>query len=153
MSVLVAGVGNVFFGDDGFGVAVAERMAGEPWPDDVHVVDVGIRTIHLAYQLLDGYDALILVDAVESEEPPGTLVLLDLAEAPVAGARHDPHGVDPSSVVGLVEELGGQVRQVLLVGCAPATTEGMGLSPAVAGSLDDAVALVRRAVGMVRANA
>jgi hydrogenase maturation protease len=153
MSVLVAGIGNVFFGDDGFGVAVAARMAGEPWPDDVHVVDVGIRTLHLAYQLLDGYDALVLVDAVASGEPPGTLVLLDLADEPVAGARRDPHGVDPSTVLGLLEELGGHVRQVLLVGCAPATTEGMGLSAAVAGVLDDAVDLVRRAIGMVRAHA
>ena len=75
--VLVAGIGNIFFGDDAFGVEVAQRLAGRPMPEGVKVVDFGIRGVHLAYELLDGYDALVLVDALPMGEPPGTVAVIE----------------------------------------------------------------------------
>ena len=85
--VLVAGIGNIFLGDDGFGVEVADRLAGRTLPDGVQVADFGIRGVHLAYELLDGYDALVLVDAVPMGEPPGTVAIIEPElEPPVATA-------------------------------------------------------------------
>jgi hydrogenase maturation protease len=75
--ILVAGVGNVFRGDDGFGVAVARRLAHEPLPPGVELRDYGVRGVHLAYELLDGYDLLVLVDAVTRGSPPGTLYVIE----------------------------------------------------------------------------
>ena len=83
VKVLVAGIGNVFFGDDGFGVEVADRLLArtEPWPDGVRVGEYGIRGVHLAYELLDGYDALVLVDALPMGEAPGTVAVLEVDPA------------------------------------------------------------------------
>ena len=75
--MLVAGIGNIFLGDDGFGVEVAQRLADRPMPEGVQVADFGIRGVHLAYELLDGYDALVLVDAVPMGEPPGTVAVIE----------------------------------------------------------------------------
>ena len=149
--VLVAGIGNVFLGDDGFGVEVAHRIDPATLPDGVDVVDYGIRGVHLAYELLDArYDTLLLVDALPVEGPPGTLAVLDASDEDWGGlaAEHgvppmDGHGMDPRSVLALLHGLGGGVERVLVVGCRPAVTdEVMGLSPPVEAALGDAVRLV-----------
>lgn len=145
---LVAGVGNIFLADDGFGVEVARRLAAESLPDGVEVSDFGIRGVHLAYQLLDGYDTLILIDAVSQGDSPGTVFLLEpdleaLDTQPVLSIG-DAHGMDPESVLRLVKSLGGRIGRVLVVGCEPAEiTERIGLSARVMGSVDEAVRLVR----------
>ncbi|MGH3344279.1 MAG: hydrogenase maturation protease [Carbonactinosporaceae bacterium] len=149
MRVLVAGVGNVFLGDDGFGVEVAQRLAAEPLPEGVEVADFGIRGVHLAYQLLDGYDLLILVDAVTRGEEPGTVYVIepDLGAVEPAGRDAPPvdaHGMAPDAVLALLKTFGGSVRRALVVACEPADVEErMGLSPPVAGAVDRAVGAVR----------
>ena len=148
--VLVAGVGNIFLGDDGFGVAVASRMAGETFPEGVKVGDFGIRSVHLAYELLDGYDSLVLIDALSRGDPPGTLTVLEpelddhpLGEAAALGAM-DAHTMHPEAVLNMLSALGGQLRRVVVVGCEPALVEEyLGLSTEVAGAVDQAVEIVR----------
>ena len=141
--VLVAGVGNVFLGDDGFGVEVARRLAEVPLPAGVEVADFGIRSVHLAYQLLEGYQTLVLVDAVALEGAPGTLFVIepDAARLP---STLDAHGFDPTSVLELARSLGQRLPRVLLVGCVPAQLEeGIGLSPAVEDAVPRAVKIVQ----------
>jgi hydrogenase maturation protease len=156
--VLVAGVGNVFLGDDGFGVEVARRLAKEPLPAWVRVGDFGIRGVHLAYELLEGYEAAILVDASPRGEPPGTVYViepdLDGQPDPAAafpaepGVLVDAHGMEPDTVFALLKALGGRIPRLLVVGCEPAeVSERMGLSPPVAGAVDQAVAVVRELIG------
>jgi len=140
---LVAGVGNVFFGDDGFGVEVARRLSALPWPDQVRVGDFGIRGIHLAYELLEGYDTLIVVDAVDTGEEPGTLIVLEPTGLTGASPVVDAHGMDPATVLARLHDLGGSVGRVRVVGCQPATLdEGIGLSEPVTAAVDRAVELV-----------
>src|SRR4051812_2799393 len=116
--VLVAGIGNVFLGDDGFGVAVAEQLSAHEWPDGVHVEDFGIRGMDLAYALA-GYDVAILVDAVPRDGAPGTLYVIE--PAPDAGeVGFDAHGMDPVTVLALARTLGGPLPRGLVVGCEPA---------------------------------
>jgi hydrogenase maturation protease len=142
--VLVAGVGNVFLGDDGFGVEVARRLAQGPLPPGVEVADIGIRGIHLAYQLLDGYDLLILIDAVARDGPPGTLFVIE-PDARTLVPELDAHGVDPTSVLELGRTLGSSLPRTLLVGCVPLSTEErLGLSPPVEQAVEEAVRLVTR---------
>ncbi len=154
--ILVAGIGNIFLGDDGFGVEVANRLLGTPMPAGVEVVDIGIRGVHLAYQLLDGYDVLVLVDAVPRGDPPGTVSVIEpdmatLSRAP-DGPPVDGHGMEPAAVLSLVQTLADAaaadaVRRVLIVGCEPEqVAEGMGLSPPVAAAIPDAERTVRRLV-------
>ncbi|PWJ08523.1 hypothetical protein DKG34_06810 [Streptomyces sp. NWU49] len=149
---LVAGVGNIFLGDDGFGVEVARRLAGQPLPEGVEVADVGIRGVHLAYQLLDGYDTLVVLDATARGGEPGTLYLIDAAEpadgrAP-DGLALDGHRMSPDAVLALLGTLcagTGAVppRRTWLVGCEPGTVEeGVGLSPRVAAAVPEAVRMV-----------
>ncbi len=165
---LVAGIGNVFLSDDAFGVEVAHRLAGRPGSDGIRVEDYGIRGIHLAYDLLEGYDTLVLIDAVPMGEPPGTLVVIEpdlrwALDSPVAGpavagsavpgasdpATGDPdlpavdaHTMSPDVVLATLARLGGSVGRVVIVGCQPADLrEGMGLSPAVAAVVDAAADL------------
>jgi hydrogenase maturation protease len=153
--ILVAGIGNIFQSDDGFGSEVARRLlAGPALPEGVRVVDYGIRGVHLAYELLDGYDAAILVDATRQGDEPGTIYVIEpdvegietesgLAEAGIV----DAHGMDPASVLALLQSLGGHVDRLLVVGCEPADVEeGMGLSDAVAAAVDEACGVVRRLV-------
>jgi hydrogenase maturation protease len=153
--VLVAGVGNVFLGDDGFGVEVARRLADERLPAWVRVGDFGIRGVHLAYELLEGYEKAILVDASPRGEPPGTVYVIepdldgqpDPAVAAGPGVLVDAHGMEPDAVFSLLKALGGDVPKLLVVGCEPAeVSERMGLSPAVAGAVDQAVAVVRELI-------
>jgi len=117
--ILVAGIGNVFMGDDGFGVAVSERLARSQLPAGVHVEDYGIRGMDLAYALAD-YDLAVFVDATPRGRPPGTLYLIepDLHEAELVGP--DAHGMDPVKVLSLATALGGKLPRVVLVGCEPA---------------------------------
>jgi hydrogenase maturation protease len=144
---LVAGVGNIFLGDDGFGVEVARRLSRETWPEDVRVADFGIRGIHLAYQLLDGYDTLILVDALPRGGAPGTLYVMEADESGPPLALADAHGMDPRSVLGMVRTLGGAVGRVLVVGCEPAEVlERIGLSEPVERAAAEAVRVVRTLV-------
>jgi len=144
--MLVAGVGNVFFGDDGFGPEVARVLLGEPL-DGAKVEDFGIRGLHLAYELLNGYEHAILIDAVPRGERPGTLYVIE-PQAEVAASTPDAHRMDLQNVFGYLRVLGGEPPPLTIVGCEPETTDpGMGLSGPVAQSVDAAVALVRRLVG------
>jgi hydrogenase maturation protease len=148
MSVLVAGIGNVFLGDDGFGVEVVRRLLvePEPLPAGVRAADFGIRGVHLAYELLDGYDALVLVDALPQGGAPGTVYVFepDPVGPPADGPAMDAHDMNPQAVLGLVRTLGGAVDRVVVVGCEPAdVTDGMGLSPEVTAAVDQAVDTVR----------
>ncbi|HZB60720.1 MAG TPA: hydrogenase maturation protease [Actinomycetota bacterium] len=159
--VLVAGVGNVFLGDDGFGVEVARRLAGETLagetlPGWVRVGDFGIRGVHLAYELLEGYEAAILVDASPRGEAPGTVYVIepdldgepDPAVEDGTGGLVDAHGMEPDAVFALLKALGGDIPKLLVVGCEPAeVSERMGLSPPVAGAVDQAMAVVRELIG------
>ena len=146
--VLVAGVGNVFFKDDAFGVEVAERLAREPFPADVRVADFGIRGVHLAYEIAGGaYDVVVFVDAVDRRAAPGELFVIeperDVAGSPVA----DAHSMELENVFAHVARLGGTTARFLLVGCQPADAgDGMGLSPAVAAAVPAAVRLVTELV-------
>jgi hydrogenase maturation protease len=150
--VLVAGIGNVFLGDDGFGVEVAARLAGRRLPEGVHVADFGIRGMDLAYALQDGYDAAIFVDAVPRGEAPGTLFVIE-PDLDTGTAVPEAHGMDPVKVLALARELGGPPERVLVVGCEPKTRMSgdddeivMELSEPVRAALDEAVRLVESLV-------
>jgi hydrogenase maturation protease len=143
--ILVAGIGNIFLADDGFGVELAQRLSAEPVPDGVTVTDYGIRGLHLAYDLRDSdYDLVILLDALPRGDEPGTVYLFepdmefDRDEVDV-----DAHEMHPLAVLALLADLGGEVRRLLVVGCEPAELEErIGLSPAVAVAVDKAVQVV-----------
>ena len=154
--VLIAGIGNIFLGDDAFGVEVARRLARHKLPEGVRVVDFGIRGFDLAYALLDGYDAAILVDAVPRGEKPGTLYVIEPDLDELAGA--DPqemlvetHGMNPMKVLAWVKVMGGQLGRILLVGCEPARFDSeqegqLGLSEPVQTAVDGAILLVESLV-------
>jgi hydrogenase maturation protease len=143
--VLVAGVGNIFLRDDGFGCEAARRLTARELPDGVRVVDYGIRGMHLAYDLLDGYDALVVLDALPRGGQPGDLVVLQVGPEDLGDAELDAHGMEPTAVLASLSWLGGQLPPTYVVGCEPADiSEGMGLSPPVEGAVDAAVDLARR---------
>jgi hydrogenase maturation protease len=144
--ILVAGVGNMFFGDDGFGPEVARLLVREP-PAGAKVEDFGIRGLHLAYELLAGYERAIFIDAVPRGSAPGTLYVIEPdAEAP--GGPPDAHRMDVQNVFAYVRVLGGAAPPVTIVGCEPETTEaGMDLSEPVRRSVGPAAALVHRLAG------
>jgi hydrogenase maturation protease len=158
MKLLVAGVGNIFLGDDGFGVEVARRLTSAGLPDSVSVADYGISGMHLAYDLADGYDTTILIDAAPRGGSPGTLTVLevdqehrpslDQAGGALQGSRmFDAHGMQPEVVFGVLEMLGAQAGRVLVVGCEPASLEpGIGLSEPVEAAVDEAVTLVKKLI-------
>jgi hydrogenase maturation protease len=155
--ILVAGIGNIFMGDDAFGVEVAQRLAKRSLPDGVSVVDFGIRGMDLTYALLEGYDAVILVDTAQLGAPPGTVRVLapephSVEALSPEGLLIEPHNLDPAKVLRLAAALGNSCQRILLVGCEPATfgneDEGaMGLSAAVAAAVDEATAVVERLIG------
>lgn len=148
--VLVAGVGNVFLSDDGFGVEVARRLAERALPEGVVVRDVGVRGLHLAYDLLDAPELLIVVDLAPRGGAPGTLYVLE-PELAAEGPRPSlAHGTDLAGTFATLEALGGSVPRVLIVGCEPADLrEAMGLSAPVHAAVDAAIALVLRLAGDV----
>jgi hydrogenase maturation protease len=149
--ILIAGIGNIFFGDDAFGVEVAQRLAGRSLPTGVRVVDFGIRGLDLTYALLEGYEAVVLVDAVPQGGSPGSLYVIEPQVEPGTVGAEDlmlqPHSMDPARVLRVARALGGQVQRVLLVGCEPAALGDeenmqMGLSEPVAASVEAAVGIV-----------
>ena len=145
MTILVAGLGNVFCSDDAFGVSVVEELARRSLPVGVEVRDFGIRGIHLAYQLLEPYDLVVLIDAVERGGPPGTLYLIEAEPGAEPGPEVsvDAHDLGPDAVLSLVPRLGGTVGRVVVVGCEPAGIDaGIGLSPSVQDAVGTAVQLV-----------
>ena len=148
--ILVAGIGNIFLGDDAFGVEVAARLATRPLPASVRVVDFGIRGLDLVYALVDGFDLAILVDAVPRGGAPGTLYTIE-PELPDASADQPvelaTHGMDPVKVLLLARAMGSTTDRLLVVGCEPAwlgdgDAGGMGLSECVRAAIDPAVALI-----------
>lgn len=145
---LIAGIGNVFLGDDGFGVALADRLARRRLPAGVEVRDFGIRGMELAYAMHDGYDTVVLLDATPRGKPPGTLYVIEpeLEEGEMA---IDTHGMDPVKVLALAKAMGGALPRTLVVGCEPQTRMGdddeeivMQLSEPVRAALRPAVELV-----------
>ncbi len=145
---LVAGIGNIFFGDDGFGSEVARALGSRPLPDGVRVVDYGIRGTHLAYDLLDGWDALVLVDTIPAQGCPGRVHVVEVATGSGGRSLFDPHQMDPGSMFSSLEALGGSLPPTtLVVGCEPAVLdEGLGLSPEVTAAVPTAMATVERLV-------
>src|SRR6516225_3105847 len=143
--VLVAGVGNIFLGDDGFGVEVARRLATADLPGWVQVADYGISGMHLAYDLADRYETAILIDTAQRGEEPGTLTVIETGRpGPPAETRlFDAHGMQPDVVLGVLDMLGARSARVLVVGCEPASLDyGMELSEPVAKAVDAAVEVV-----------
>ncbi|OEJ28529.1 protease [Streptomyces agglomeratus] len=149
--ILVAGVGNIFLSDDGFGVETVRRLAAQPLPEHVEAVDIGVRGVHLAYQLLDRYDTLVLVDATQRGGEPGTVYLIE-PSGPGDSAEQSPvldgHRMSPDAVLALLGTLcagtgANPPRRTLVVGCEPASVdEGIGLSPPVAAAVPEAVRLI-----------
>jgi hydrogenase maturation protease len=141
---LVAGVGNIFFGDDGFGVEVAKRLSECELPEGVTVADYGISGMHLAYDLSDGYERAILIDATPRGEAPGTVYVVQPEEpAEASAALFDAHGMQPDVVLSMLGMLGGKAGRMLIVGCEPESAgPGIGLSSPVAAAVDDAVRTV-----------
>jgi hydrogenase maturation protease len=151
--VLVAGIGNVFLGDDGFGVALADRLARTALPAGVEVVDYGIRGMDLAYALLEGWDAVVLLDATPCGKAPGTLYVIE-PDLDLVEPAFDAHGMDPVTVLALARALGGTLPRTLVVGCEPLTRmtgdepEVVAvLSEPVRAALDAAVPLAEELLG------
>jgi len=150
--ILIACIGNIFLGDDGFGTEVARRLAGRRLPPGVILKDFGIRALDLTYALLDPYDLVILVDACSRGGEPGTVYLVepDPIEAEIpdrAPARFDPHGMNPATVLRTVKSMGRGLSRVLIVGCEPAEIgsdeEGkLGLSDLAQAAAGEAVELI-----------
>lgn len=156
--VLVAGVGNVLMGDDGFGSEVARRMQTEAWPRGVRVVDYGIRGVDLAFDLVAGYDLCVLVDVVSRGGAPGTLYVIEPDPGEGWERVADAHGMHPGAALGLARQLGGELPGLLLVGCEPARIpEGedvfLELSPPVEGAVAPAIRAVRDLVTEALAHA
>jgi hydrogenase maturation protease len=118
--VLVAGIGNVFMADDGFGVEVARRLTERTFPPGVDVADFGIRGMDLMYALGEGYDAAVVVDAVPRGEPPGTLSVIEPRLDGGDAGPMDAHGMDPVKVLALARQIGDVPERILIVGCEPA---------------------------------
>ncbi len=152
--ILVACIGNIFLGDDAFGVEVARRLAQRPWPDEVRVVDFGIRGLDLTYALLDGYETAILVDATPRGGTPGTLYVLEPIVSEMdeeATPQVEAHSLDPEKVLRLAAVMGGRVERLLLVGCEPAPCADpeemqMEMSEPVRAAVEEAVPLIESLV-------
>jgi hydrogenase maturation protease len=117
--ILVAGVGNIFLGDDGFGVEVVRRLAGRELPQVVEVVDFGIRGMDLAYALQEDYEVVVFVDAIPRGEEPGTVYLIEPEIEEDGEVTLDTHGMDPVKVIKLARALGAKPKRTLVVGCEP----------------------------------
>jgi hydrogenase maturation protease len=152
-TVLVAGIGNIFLSDDGFGVEVVKHIDTATLPAGVTVTDFGIRGVHLALELLDGYDALVLVDAMPLGEPPGTVVTFEPDVDSVDPSSVDAHSMSPAVVLGLLAGMGGHVPRVVIVGCQPLTLdEGIGLSEPVSAAVAPAAEAVLRVLSDISSN-
>jgi hydrogenase maturation protease len=149
--VLVAGIGNTWLHDDGFGSEVVTRLRAraQPLPDGVHVADFGTSGLDLAYEVMRGYDGLVLVDASRQGEAPGTLYVMEALPEDFEGAIEDgqvldPHGMDPPTVLRFVKYVGGWPGRVFVVACEPEQVSdvGFGLSPAVQAAAERATEVV-----------
>ncbi len=150
---LVAGVGNIFQRDDAFGVEVIRLLAGRPYPPGVKVADFGIRGVHLVYELLDGCDLFVLVDAAQRGCAPGTVAVLEIDPADFAAATGvmDAHGLAPDQVFAMLDAMGGRPGRSLVVACEPAdVSAGMGLSDEVRLALPLAVRAVEKILEQVQ---
>jgi hydrogenase maturation protease len=149
--ILVAGIGNIFLGDDGFGSEVLRQLPGRLVSESVRVTDYGIGGMHLAYDLLEEWDALVLVDALPNRGSPGTVHVFEADHrslAPTPGL--DAHSMDPAAVFASLNALGGVAPRTIVVGCEVAdTADGMGLSEPVQAAVPDAVSAVESAVAML----
>jgi hydrogenase maturation protease len=160
--ILIAGIGNIFLADDGFGVEVAGRLANCVFPAGVRIADFGIRGFDLAYALMEGYETTILLDAYpgDGQGEPGTLFVVELDWRELSSPATqpgfiEPHAMNPLNVLRMATSMGGQLKRVLLVGCVPATLgpeEGqIGLSEPVTAAVDEAVKLVNSLVTRILA--
>jgi len=157
--ILIAGIGNIFLGDDAFGCEVAKRLFERKLPENVRVVDYGIRGFDLAYALMDGYDATIFIDATPRGDAPGTVYLIEpdldeLDKLDVQTAAIDTHNMNPLKVLSMVKALGGEFKKIFLVGCEPLFTGEedigfMGLSEPVEAAIDKAVEVVESLVAKI----
>ncbi len=147
--ILLAGIGNIFHGDDAFGVEVARRLTNETLPEAVHLADFGIRSYDLAYALMDGYETAILIDATQQGKPPGTLYVIEpdmasLAEQP--GEAVNAHSMNPVRVLQMVQMMGGEHGRLLVLGCEPAVLDApdghLGLSEPVAAAVPKAIEMI-----------
>lgn len=157
--ILVGGIGNIFLGDDAFGVEVVQQLSSRGLPQDVQLVDFGIRSYDLAYALMEEWDLVILVDAVPRGGQPGTVYTIE-AELPENGqsAASDAHSMNPVSVLQLVRALGGNPGRILIVGCEPSTIQseengGFGLSPPVEKAVHQAVHVIEELIGQRKPSA
>jgi hydrogenase maturation protease len=163
-TILVAGIGNIFLGDDAFGSEVARRLLLQTWPAGVRVEDFGIRGFDLTFALMDRYDAVILVDATPRGGLPGTLYtiepdLSELDQLAAGGATIEPHAMNPLNVLRAAKSMGADFGEVLLIGCEPSPEymdpDGpghMGLSEPVGRVMDQAVNLVNEMVAQLIVN-
>lgn len=158
VNILVAGIGNIFMGDDAFGCEVARRLLGRALPEGVRVVDFGIRGFDLAYAIMDGPCVTVFVDATPRGGAPGTVYtiepdLSELSDAGQGGIMVETHGMNPLKVLGMVKAMGGEFKRILLVGCEPETLGGeeglMGLSEPVSAAVDEAVGVVESLVAKI----
>jgi hydrogenase maturation protease len=157
MKILVAGVGNIFLGDDGFGVEVAQALSKRQLPETVTVKDFGIRGFDLAYALLDPWDGVIIVDALPRGGAPGTLYVIEPDRSDAGKADINPHGMDPVRVLNLAASLGAISARILVVGCEPKDfgdeLEGrMGLSSPVQAVVEEACNTLLELAASWRAN-
>jgi hydrogenase maturation protease len=151
--ILIAGIGNIFLGDDGFGPEVLRHVSPQfSGLDTVRANDYGIAGMHLAYDLLEDWDALVLVDAVPDRGAPGTVHVFEAEhDSPECPVGLDAHGMDPATVFASLRALGGEPPRTIVVGCEVAdVAEGIGLSVAVQSAVPEAVSAVRSAVTMLR---
>jgi hydrogenase maturation protease len=163
VNILVAGVGNVLWGDDGFGVEVIQRLRNEPLPGDVRLTEIGTGGINLVQDLMDPFEALVVIDAVDHGRNPGTVMLIDPEVADVEEMAPmekydflaDMHYTKPERAFMLAKALGWLPEQFVLLGCQPEDVErlGTGLSEPVAAAVDVAVAEVHRLVAELQAQA
>ena len=152
--ILVAGVGNAWMRDDGFGGEVARRLEQLDLPDDVAVMDAGTGGLDLAYEVMRGYDALVILDVSRQGGEPGTLYVMEVDEASVEGGIDDgqsidPHAMDPKTVLRFVKATGAWPGQVTLIACEPGNVDdlGIGLTPRVEAAVERAIDLVLEWVG------
>ena len=148
--ILVAGIGNVFLGDDAFGVEVARRLVQRPLPEEVTVIDFGIRGLDLAYALLDGYDLALLIDAVRRCGAPGTLYVLepDTDNCNRNEQTVDAHGMVPEQAIQFARGVGANLPPLRLIGCEPATLDSvedgvLRLSEPVQAAVEPAIELIQ----------
>lgn len=148
--ILIAGIGNIFLGDDAFGVEVVRRLMQRTWPEGVRVADYSIRGFDLAFALMDEYDAFILIDAVPRGEEPGTLYTIEVdVDAVEEATSLEAHSLDPLRVLQMVKSMGGRPKRVLLIGCEPEQFgERMGLSATVEASVEEAVRMAESLINL-----